>query len=41
MDSSTPRNDLSDSKTKPEEGAVWIVAQFDEDEHDGRQATRR
>ena len=25
--------DLSDSKTKPEEGAVWVVAQFDEDEH--------
>ena len=25
--------DLTDSKTKPEEGAVWVVAQFDEDEH--------
>ena len=24
---------MADSKTKPEEGAVWVVAQFDEDEH--------
>ena len=25
--------DLDDSKAKPEEGAVWIVGEFDEDEH--------
>ena len=25
--------DLDDSKNKPEEGAVWIVGEFDEDEH--------
>ena len=25
--------DLDDSDAKPEEGAVWIVAEFDEDEH--------
>ena len=24
---------LDDSKAKPEEGAVWIVGEFDEDEH--------
>ena len=27
--------DLDDSDAKPEEGAVWIVAEFDEDEHAG------
>ena len=26
---------LDDSKAKPEEGAVWIVGEFDEDEHAG------
>ena len=30
---SSTGQDLADSKTKPEEGAVWIVTQFDEDEH--------
>ena len=27
--------DLDDSDAKPQEGAVWIVAEFDEDEHAG------
>ena len=28
---------LDDSKAKPEEGVVWIVAEFDEDEYAKRQ----
>ena len=35
LSSTDPVIALDDSKNKPEEGAVWIVAQFDEDEHDG------
>ena len=33
LSSTDPVIDLDDSKNKPEEGAVWLVAQFDEDEH--------